>query len=102
MHPVRLIIQVNVIGAGNIPITYTLTGISRRGAADVSMRYANLVLMQSGNFGKKKMNKAFEVWVRKRYGNRYDLTRDCDGFYCREVVKRMFDVWCHCRGLSVV
>ncbi|EOM5193014.1 hypothetical protein ACUZZ6_005232, partial [Escherichia coli] len=21
-----------------------------------------------------------------------------DGFYCREVVKRMFDVWCHCRG----
>ncbi|MGP0813208.1 hypothetical protein ACAG14_28350, partial [Escherichia coli] len=26
------------------------------------------------------------------------LTRDVDGFYCREVVKRMFDVWCHCRG----
>ncbi|EPN3177137.1 hypothetical protein ACTWZF_004793, partial [Escherichia coli] len=25
-----------------------------------------------------------------------------DGFYCREVVKRMFEVWCHCRGLSVV
>ncbi|ENX6906160.1 hypothetical protein ACMB9H_000312, partial [Escherichia coli] len=24
--------------------------------------------------------------------------RDVDGFYCREVVKRMFDVWCHCRG----
>ncbi|OOJ34762.1 hypothetical protein BMT96_09665, partial [Escherichia coli] len=26
------------------------------------------------------------------------LTRDVDGFYCREVVKRMFEVWCHCRG----
>ncbi len=24
------------------------------------------------------------------------------GFYCREVVKRMFEVWCHCRGLNVV
>ncbi|HHS5203228.1 TPA: hypothetical protein ACTL3N_003864, partial [Escherichia coli] len=21
-----------------------------------------------------------------------------DGFYCREIVKRMFEVWCHCRG----
>ncbi|WP_406943499.1 hypothetical protein [Citrobacter freundii] len=34
--------------------------------------------------------------MRQRYGSRYDLTRDCDGFYCREVVKRMFDVWRHC------
>ncbi|EPD1686917.1 TPA: hypothetical protein ACWR4M_004892, partial [Escherichia coli] len=25
-----------------------------------------------------------------------------DGFYCREVVRRMFEVWCHCRGLNVV
>ncbi|HFV3960760.1 TPA: hypothetical protein ACH9JS_004797, partial [Escherichia coli] len=25
-----------------------------------------------------------------------------DGFYCREIVKRMFEVWCHCRGLNVV
>ncbi|HFO2850573.1 TPA: hypothetical protein ACV8CV_005796, partial [Escherichia coli] len=32
----------------------------------------------------------------------YDLTRDAHGFYCREVVKRMFDVWCHCRGLKIV
>ncbi|EOM1589217.1 hypothetical protein ACVRG8_003632, partial [Escherichia coli] len=24
--------------------------------------------------------------------------RDVDGFYCREIVKRMFEVWCHCRG----
>ncbi|ELG8356561.1 hypothetical protein ROF51_002873 [Escherichia coli] len=47
------------------------------------------------------MNKAFELWVRQRYGNRYDLTRDVDGFYCREIVKRMFEVWCHCRGLCV-
>lgn len=48
------------------------------------------------------MNKVFEIWVHQQYGSRYDLTRDCDGFYCREVVKRMFDVWCHCRGLDVV
>lgn len=48
------------------------------------------------------MHKAFEIWVRQRYGSRYDLTRDCDGFYCREVVKRMFDVWRHCRGLDLV
>ena len=27
------------------------------------------------------MNKAFERWVHQRYGNRYDLTRDVDGFY---------------------
>lgn len=26
------------------------------------------------------MNKAFERWVHQRYGNRYDLTRDVDGF----------------------
>ncbi|HHZ4601876.1 TPA: hypothetical protein ACWC4P_001249 [Salmonella enterica] len=31
----------------------------------------------------------------------YDLTRDNYGFYCREVVKRMFETWCHCRGLNV-
>lgn len=48
------------------------------------------------------MHKHFEMWARKRYGSRYDLTRDVDGFYCREVVKRMFEVWCHCRGLNVV
>ncbi|HBN5388056.1 TPA: hypothetical protein L3F32_004034 [Citrobacter freundii] len=40
--------------------------------------------------------------VSERRGSRYDLTRDCDGFYCREVVKRMFDVWRHCRGLDLV
>ncbi|QUP93224.1 hypothetical protein KFO54_13870 [Enterobacter hormaechei] len=48
------------------------------------------------------MNQAFELWVRMRYGNRYDLTRDIQGLYCREVVKRIFEVWCHCRGLDVV
>ncbi|HFG9585258.1 TPA: hypothetical protein ACGHHK_002925 [Salmonella enterica subsp. enterica serovar Victoria] len=48
------------------------------------------------------MNKVFAIWVRQRYGNRYDLTCDDYGFYCREVVKRMFEVWYHCRGLNVV
>ncbi|ENU2270722.1 hypothetical protein ACVS9A_004593, partial [Escherichia coli] len=27
------------------------------------------------------MHTAFEFWVRKTFGNRYDLTRDVDGFY---------------------
>lgn len=48
------------------------------------------------------MNKEFEIWVLRRYGNRYDLTRDSYGFYYQEVVKRMFEVWCYCRGLNVV
>ncbi|HII0645298.1 TPA: hypothetical protein ACYYHP_001740 [Salmonella enterica subsp. enterica serovar Yopougon] len=48
------------------------------------------------------MNKEFEIWVLRRYGNRYDLTRDDYGFFCWEVVKRMFEVWCHCRGLNMV
>lgn len=48
------------------------------------------------------MNREFEMWVRLRYGGRYDLTRDGHGYYCREVVKRMYEVWCHCRGLNVV
>ncbi|WP_241560042.1 hypothetical protein [Shigella boydii] len=33
---------------------------------------------------------------------RYCQYTSVDGFYCREIVKRMFEVWCHCRGLSVV
>ncbi|EQA7170812.1 hypothetical protein ACX8YQ_005386, partial [Escherichia coli] len=31
------------------------------------------------------MNREFEIWIRLRYGYRYDLTRDAHGFYCREV-----------------
>lgn len=48
------------------------------------------------------MHNAFELWVHQRYGLRYDLTRDVDGCYCQEVVKRMFETWCRCRGLNVV
>ncbi|ELN3061825.1 hypothetical protein QZD17_000701 [Salmonella enterica] len=48
------------------------------------------------------MNKVFEIWVRHRYGNRYDLTQDISGSYCREIVRRMFETWCYCRGLNVV
>lgn len=43
------------------------------------------------------MNRAFECYMRLKYGNRYDLTRDVDGLYCREVVKRMFEVFCDCK-----
>lgn len=48
------------------------------------------------------MHKSFELWVHRRYVQRYDLTRDRDGFYYREVVKRMFEVWCHCCKQIVV
>ncbi|EHU01673.1 hypothetical protein CKS_0108 [Pantoea stewartii subsp. stewartii DC283] len=46
------------------------------------------------------MNKSFEMMMRRRYGRRYDLTRDQDGFYCREIVRRMLEVFCECRGAS--
>lgn len=42
----------------------------------------------------------FEAMVRRKYGDRYDLTRDTDGFYCRETVKRMFEVYCEVKGIS--
>ncbi|ENU8922835.1 hypothetical protein ACE2LV_004482, partial [Salmonella enterica] len=29
-------------------------------------------------------------------------TRGMEGVYCHEIVRRMFDVWRHCRGLDVV
>lgn len=48
------------------------------------------------------MIREFEIWVRLRYGGRHDLTRGTDGCYCREVVKRMYETWRHCRGLNVV
>ncbi len=48
------------------------------------------------------MNREFEIWVRLRYGGRYSLERGARGHYCREVVKRMYETWCHYRGLKVV
>lgn len=48
--------------------------------------------------GRRSMNKHFEILMRKKYGNRYDLTRDVDGYYCREIVKRMFEIYCECKG----
>ncbi|WP_439412963.1 hypothetical protein [Enterobacter ludwigii] len=48
------------------------------------------------------MHKSFESWVLQQYGTRYNLEQDAHGYYAREVVKRMFEVWSHCRGLSVV
>jgi hypothetical protein len=48
------------------------------------------------------MNCEFEIWVRLRYGGRYALMQDEHGYCCREVVKRVYEVWSHCRGLNVV
>ena len=47
------------------------------------------------------MNKAFECYMKLKHVDRYDLTRDQDGMYCREVVKRMFEIWCHCKGAEI-
>ncbi|HGU6443532.1 TPA: hypothetical protein ACNABU_004243 [Citrobacter amalonaticus] len=101
-NPVKPTIRGSAIGAINKRIICTPTETSKKGATVAYMRYANLVLTPNASVGRKRMNKAFEIWVRQRYGNRYDLSRDQEGFYCREVVKRMFDVWRHCRGLDVV
>ncbi|HEM6680860.1 hypothetical protein I5384_03115 [Citrobacter koseri] len=100
-NPVKPTIRESAIGAINKRIICPPTGILRRGATGGFMKYVNPVLMPSGSDGKKKMKKDFEAWVRQQYGNRYDLTRGIEGFYCREVVKRMFETWCHCRGLNV-
>lgn len=43
------------------------------------------------------MNKSFEAMMRLKYGNKYDLTRDWDGYYAREIVRRMFEVYCECK-----
>ena len=32
------------------------------------------------------MNREFECYMRLKHGDRYDLTRDTDGLYCREVL----------------
>lgn len=45
------------------------------------------------------MNKAFEAMIRLKYGNRYSLELDVEGYYAREIVRRMFEVWCHCKGV---
>ena len=46
------------------------------------------------------MNKSFEAMMRLKYGNKYDLTRDLDGYYAREIVRRMFEVYCECKGVA--
>ena len=46
------------------------------------------------------VNKAFEAMVRLKYGSRYGLERDLEGYYAREIVRRMFEVWCHCKGIA--
>lgn len=47
------------------------------------------------------MNEAFEKYMRKKHGDRYDLTRCCDGFYAREVVRCAFEAFCYAKGVIV-
>lgn len=41
----------------------------------------------------------FEQLVRKRWGNRYNLTKDIEGYYAVESVRHMYDIWCICKGI---
>jgi hypothetical protein len=43
------------------------------------------------------MNREFEIWVRLRYGGRYDLTRDGHGYYAGKWLSG-----CMRRGATVV
>lgn len=43
------------------------------------------------------MHRAFEAYIRLKYGRRYSLEKDCEGIYVRETVRRMYEVWCDCK-----
>lgn len=43
-------------------------------------------------------DKEFETMVRNLHGDRYRFEQDQEGYYVREVVKRMYEVWCTCKG----
>ena len=45
------------------------------------------------------MNESLEGFMRKKYGSRYDLSRDMDGLYAREIVRRMFEAFCYAKGV---
>lgn len=44
-------------------------------------------------------NPEFEMMVRSLHGERYSFELDQEGFYSREVTRRMYDVYCKCKGL---
>nr|WP_249533959.1 hypothetical protein [Escherichia coli] len=46
------------------------------------------------------MHRSFELWMRRRYGFRFNLERDAHGYYASGVVKRMFEVWQYCHGID--
>lgn len=41
----------------------------------------------------------FEKYVRSMHGRRYSFDTDQEGYYAHEVTKRMYEIWCHCRGI---
>lgn len=43
--------------------------------------------------------KEFENLVRLRYGSRYNLVKDVEGYYANETVKRMYEFWCLAKGI---
>lgn len=44
-------------------------------------------------------DKEFEDMVVSLYGNRYSFEIDQDGYYAREVTKRMYDIYCKVKGI---
>lgn len=48
--------------------------------------------------GGKVRNTEFEIMVRSLHGNRYSFELDQEGFYAREVTRRMYDIYCKCKG----
>lgn len=43
-------------------------------------------------------NAEFEMMVRSLHGERYSFEVDQEGFYAREVTRRMYDIYCKCKG----
>lgn len=40
----------------------------------------------------------FEMMVRSLHGNRYSFELAQEGYYAREVTRRMYDIYCKCKG----
>lgn len=62
------------------------------------MRLA-LCSLRRGDGREEMRNPEFEMMVRSLHGERYSFELDQEGFYSREVTRRMYDVYCKCKGL---
>lgn len=44
-------------------------------------------------------NIEFEYMVKSIHGLRYSFETDQDGYYAREITKRMYDIFCKMKGI---